>query len=156
VVEVAACRLDRDVIGRLPDVGVGATVILLDVGFEVVGVCDRPETWRQHGEGGKSHVVATVTDLSRGHDLRSRLPCRVTDRTLRVAVVFLVLGAPPVLDVVALALLALHDPVDAAWRTVLVIAVEATSHLSLLALAVALVDVTAGIATTPVLVEVGT
>jgi hypothetical protein len=57
---------------------------------------------------------------------------------------------------VALALLALHDPVDAAWRTVLVIVVEATSHLSLLALAVALVDVTAGIATTPVLVEVGT
>jgi uncharacterized membrane protein len=37
------------------------------------------------------------------------------DRTLRVAVVFLVLGAPPVLDVVALALLTLHDPVDAAW-----------------------------------------
>jgi hypothetical protein len=73
-----------------------------------------------------------------------------------VAVVFLVLGAPPVLNVVVLALLALHDPVDAAWRTILTIAVEATPQLSLLAIAVALVDVTAGIATTPVLVEVGT
>jgi hypothetical protein len=73
-----------------------------------------------------------------------------------VAVVFLVLGAPPVLNVVVLALLALHDPVDAAWRTILTIAVEVTPQLSLLALAVALVDVTAGIVTTPVLVEVGT
>jgi hypothetical protein len=73
-----------------------------------------------------------------------------------VAVVFLVLGASPVLDVVALALLALHDPVDAAWRTVLAIVVQATSQLSLLALAVTLVDVTAGIATMLVLVEVGT
>jgi hypothetical protein len=72
-----------------------------------------------------------------------------------VVVIFLVLGAPPVLDVVAVALLTLHDPVDAAWRTVLVIIVKATPQLSLPALAVALVDVTAGIATTPVLVEVG-
>jgi hypothetical protein len=31
-----------------------------------------------------------------------------------MAVVFLVLGTSPVLDVVALTLLALHDPVDAA------------------------------------------
>jgi hypothetical protein len=31
-----------------------------------------------------------------------------------MAVVCLVLGTPPVLDVVAFALLALHDPVDAA------------------------------------------
>jgi hypothetical protein len=73
-----------------------------------------------------------------------------------MAVVFLVPGAPPVLDVVALALLTLHDPVDAAWRTVLAIVVEATSQLSLLALAVGLVDVTTGIATTLVLVKVGT
>jgi hypothetical protein len=34
-----------------------------------------------------------------------------------VAVVFLVLVTSPVLNVVALALLALHDPVDAARRT---------------------------------------
>jgi hypothetical protein len=63
---------------------------------------------------------------------------------------------PPVLDVVAFALLALHDPVDASWRTVLVVIVEATSVLPLLAFAVTLVDVAAGVATTPVLVEVGT
>jgi hypothetical protein len=62
-----------------------------------------------------------------------------------MVVVFLVPGALPVLDVVELALLALHDPVDAAWRTVLAIVVEVTSQLSVLALA-----------TTPVLVEVGT
>jgi hypothetical protein len=37
-----------------------------------------------------------------------------------------------------------------------VIVVVAMSHLSLLTLVVALVDVTAGIATAPVLVEVGT
>jgi hypothetical protein len=73
-----------------------------------------------------------------------------------MVVVFLVLGRPPVLDVVALALLTLHDPVDAAWRTVLAIVVEATLQLSLLALAVALVNVTTGIATTLVLVKVGT
>jgi hypothetical protein len=64
------------------------------------------------------------------------------------------LGTPPVLDVVALALLALHDLVDTAWRTILSIVVEATSQLSLLTLAVTLVDVTAGIATALVLVEV--
>jgi hypothetical protein len=66
------------------------TIVLLDVGLEVVGVCDRLETWCQRGEGSKSHVVATVADLSRiivllrGHDLRSRLSCRVTNRTLKV------------------------------------------------------------------------
>jgi hypothetical protein len=31
--------------------GTGAAVVLLDVGLEVVGVGDRPETWRQCGEG---------------------------------------------------------------------------------------------------------
>jgi hypothetical protein len=60
-----------------------------------------------------------------------------------------------VLDVVALALLALHDLVEAAWRTVLTVAVEATSKLSLLALAMTLVDVAAGVAIASVLVEVG-
>jgi hypothetical protein len=46
--------------------------------------------------------------------------------------------------------------VDATWRTVLTVVVEATSQLSLLALVVTLVNVTAGITTAPVLVEVGT
>jgi hypothetical protein len=55
----------------------------------------------------------------------------------------------------ALALLALHDPVDAAWRTVLAVVVEVTSQLSLIALAMTLVDVAAGIVIAPVLVEVG-
>jgi hypothetical protein len=73
-----------------------------------------------------------------------------------VAIVFVVLGVPPVPDVMALTLLTLHDPVDAARRTVLAIVVEAMSHLSLHTLAVMLVNVTAGIATTPFLVKVGT
>jgi hypothetical protein len=72
-----------------------------------------------------------------------------------VPVVFLVLGTSPILDVVALTLLALHDPVDAAWMTVLAVVVEATSQLPLLTFTVVLVDVAAGIATAPVLVEVG-
>jgi hypothetical protein len=75
------------------------------------------------------------------------------DRTLRVAVFGLVLGTPLVLDVVVFAL---HDPVDAARRTVLAVVVEATSEFPLLALTATLVDVAAGIATTSVLVEVGT
>jgi hypothetical protein len=45
-----------------------------------------------------------------------------------VAVVFLVLGMLPVFDVEALALLALHDPVDAARGTALTVVVEATSE----------------------------
>jgi hypothetical protein len=69
-----------------------------------------------------------------------------------VVVVFLVLGTSPVLDVVALAL---HDPVDAARRTVLMVLVEATSELPFLTLAVTLVDVATGVAITPVFVEVG-
>jgi hypothetical protein len=161
VVEVAAIRLDDDVVGRQPDVGVGAAIILLDVGLEVVGVGDRPEAWRQRGEGGDCHVIAAVADLSRtviprcSHDLGSRLSVRVTDQTLGVAVFGLVLGTLPILDVVAFALLAFHDPVDAARRTVLAVVVEATSEFPLLALSVTLVDVAAGVATTPVLVEVG-
>jgi xanthine/uracil/vitamin C permease (AzgA family) len=55
----------------------------------------------------------------------------------------------------AFALLALHDLVNAAWRTVLAVIVEAMSELPLLTFAVTLVDVAAGVATTPVLVEVG-
>jgi hypothetical protein len=73
-----------------------------------------------------------------------------------MAVVCLVLGTPLVLDVVAFALLMLHDLVDAARRTELAVVVEATSELSLFPLMVTLVDVAASVATTPVLVEVGT
>jgi hypothetical protein len=72
-----------------------------------------------------------------------------------VAVVFLVLGVSPVLDVMPLMLFALHDPVDAAWRTVLAVLVEATSQLPLLTFTLMLVDVATGIATTLVFVEVG-
>jgi hypothetical protein len=72
-----------------------------------------------------------------------------------MAVVGLILGTPPVLNVMAFALLALHDPVDAARRTVLAIVVEATLELSLLALAVALVNVAASIMIAPILVDVG-
>jgi hypothetical protein len=46
--------------------------------------------------------------------------------------------------------------VDAALRTVLAVVVEATSELSLLAFTMALVDVFASVATTQVLVKVGT
>jgi hypothetical protein len=72
-----------------------------------------------------------------------------------VAVFGLVLGTPSVLGVLASALLALHDPVDATWRTVLAVLVEAKSELTLLAFAVTLVDVVAGVANSLVLVEVG-
>jgi hypothetical protein len=72
-----------------------------------------------------------------------------------MVVVCLVLGTPPVFDVVAFALLALHDSLDAAWRSVLAIVVEVTSELSLFALTVALIDVAASITTTPALAEVG-
>jgi hypothetical protein len=66
-------------------------------------------------------------------------------------VVCLVLGTLSVLDVVAFALLALYDPVDAARRSVLVILIEATSGLSLFAFIVALIDLAANIVTVPIL-----
>jgi hypothetical protein len=72
-----------------------------------------------------------------------------------VAAVFLILGMSLVLEVVALALLTLHDLVDAARRTVLMVVVEATSEFLLLSLAVTLVDVAAGAAIALVFVEVG-
>jgi hypothetical protein len=52
-----------------------------------------------------------------------------------MAVVYLVLGTPPVLDVVAVAFLSLHYPVDGTRGAVLVIIVKATSEVSLFALA---------------------
>jgi hypothetical protein len=162
LIKVAAGCLDNEVVGRQLDVGVGAAVVLLDVGLEVVQVSDRSETWRQCGEGSDLHVVTVVADLSRdvvmrySHDRRSRLTVWVRDRTLKMAVVCLVLGTPPVLDVVAIAFFALHDPMDGARGAILAIVVEAAPVLSVFTLAVALVDVTASVATALVLVEVGT
>jgi hypothetical protein len=98
--------------------------------------------------------MGRVVAPCRGHDLGSRLTIRVGHQTLEVAVIFLVLGTSPVFDDMAFALLALHDPEDVAPRTVLLVVVEATSKFPLLALAVMLVDVTAGVAVTPVLVKV--
>jgi hypothetical protein len=72
-----------------------------------------------------------------------------------MAIFCLVLGTPSVLDVVAVAFLALHDLMDGTWGVVISIIVEATSELSLFALAVALVDVATSVVTMQVLVEVG-
>jgi hypothetical protein len=161
VIKVVIVRLDDDVVGRQPNVWVGAAIVLLDVGLEVVGVGDRLEMWRQCGKGSDRHVVAVVADLSRdvalhcSHDLRSKLTVRVGHRTLRMAVVCLMLGKPLVLDVMAVVFLALHDPMDGARGAVLAIVVEVTSELSLFALVVALVAVATSVATTLILVEVG-
>jgi hypothetical protein len=46
VVEVAASRLEGNVVGQQLDFGVGAVVVLLHVGLEVVGVGNLPKTWR--------------------------------------------------------------------------------------------------------------
>jgi hypothetical protein len=71
-----------------------------------------------------------------------------------MAVFGLVLGTPPVFNVMEFVLLALHDLVEVARRTVLEIVVEATPELPLLAFAVMFVDVAVIIATMPVVVEV--
>jgi hypothetical protein len=161
VIEVVAGFLDGDVVGRQPDVGVGAAVVLLVVRLEVVRVGDRLETRCQHGEGGDGHVVVVVSDLGGtlilcgGHDLGSRLAILVRDQTLRVAVVRLVLGTPPVLNIVTIALLTLHDAMDGAQGTVLTIVIQTTSKLPLFALVMALVDVVASVAVASILVEVG-
>jgi hypothetical protein len=87
MIEIATSRLDDNVVGRQPDVGVGAVVVLLDVRLEVVWVGNRSETRRQRGEGGDGHVVAVVSDLGstlilRGsHNLGSGLAILVRDRT---------------------------------------------------------------------------
>jgi hypothetical protein len=136
-------------------------VVLLAVWLEVVGAGDRSETWCQHGEGSDGHIVTVVSDLGStlvlrwGHDLGSGLAVLVRDRTLRVAVICLVLSTLPVLDVVAIAIYTIHDAMNGAREGVLAIVVEATSKLSLFLLAVALVDVAASVTAAPVLVEVG-
>jgi hypothetical protein len=120
VVEVAASRLDSDVVGRQPDVGVRAAIVLLDIWLEVVGVGDRSETWCQREEGSDRHVVAVVADLGGdvvlccSHDLGSGLAVWVRHRTFGVAVICFILSASPVLDVVAIAFFALHDLMDGA------------------------------------------
>jgi hypothetical protein len=63
-----------------------------------------------------------------------------------VAIVYLVLSTSPVLDVVVITIFTVHDAMDGTRGAVLTIIVEATSKLSLFALAVALVDVVASIA----------
>jgi hypothetical protein len=73
-----------------------------------------------------------------------------------VVVVRLVLSTSPILDIVAVALLALHDAIDSTRRVVLTVVLCAMPQLPLLALMVALIDVAWGITCTYVLVEVGT
>jgi hypothetical protein len=87
--------------------------------------------------------------------LGSELVILVRNRTLRAVVVRCVLGTSPILDVVAVALLTLHDATNGTRRSVLAIVVQTTSELPLFALAMALIDVVTSVAATPVLVEVG-
>jgi hypothetical protein len=115
----------------------------------------------QHREGGDGHVVVVTSNLGTAlvlcgsHDLGSGLAILVRNRTIRVPVIRLVLGESPVLDVMAVALLTLHDAMDGARRSVLAVVVQMTLELPLFALAMALIDVAVSVATTPVLVEVG-
>jgi hypothetical protein len=60
VVEIVAGRHDSDVVGRQPDVGVGAAVVLLDVGLEVV----REATDRRRGANAGKAVIAMPSLLS--------------------------------------------------------------------------------------------
>jgi hypothetical protein len=94
----------------------------LDVRHEVVRVGDRSKTRGQRTEGGDGHVIAVTSDLGAaliwcgGHNLGSRLAILVRNRTLRVAVVRLVLGTSHVLDVIAVTLLTLHDAMSGSRR----------------------------------------
>jgi hypothetical protein len=49
VIEVAAGRLDSDVVGRQPNVAFGAAIVLLDVRLEVIGGGDRSEAGATQG-----------------------------------------------------------------------------------------------------------
>jgi hypothetical protein len=69
-----------------------------------------------------------------------------------VTVVRLVLGTSPVIDVVEVAL---HDAVDSVGTSVLVVVLCVTSQLPLFAFVMTLIDVTAGVAVSPILVKVG-
>jgi hypothetical protein len=114
----------------------------------------------QRGESGDGHVIAATPGLGtalapcRGGDLGSRLAIRIWDRALWVAIVRLILGMSSVLDIVAVALLALHDVMDNTRRVVLSVVLCAMPQLPLLALTVALVDVAACVSCTPILIKV--
>jgi hypothetical protein len=84
--------------------------------------------------------------------LESGLAIWVWDRALWVTVVRLVLGTSPVIDVVEVAL---HDAVDSVGTSVLVVVLCVTSQLPLFAFVMTLIDVTAGVAVSPILVKVG-
>jgi hypothetical protein len=133
VVEAATRRLDDNVVGRQSDVGVGAAIVLLDVRLEVVGVGDRSEASGQRRESGDGHVIATIHGLGatlapcRSDNLGSGLAIRVWDMALWVVVVRLVLGMSPILDIVAIALPALHDAMVSARRVVLAAVLRAMS-----------------------------
>jgi hypothetical protein len=77
--------------------------------------------WCQRGEGSDRHVVVVVANLGStlilcgGHDLGSGLVVRVRDRTLRVAVVCLVLSTSLILDIMAISFFTVHDAMDSAW-----------------------------------------
>jgi hypothetical protein len=72
-----------------------------------------------------------------------------------VVIIRFVLSTSPIFDAIAITFFALHDPMDGTRGGILVIVIEVTSKFSLFALAVVLVNVVAGVATTLVLVEVG-
>jgi hypothetical protein len=115
----------------------------------------------QRGEGGDGHVVRAISSLSatsalrRGDDLGLGLTIWVPGTLLWMAVVHFVPSTAPILNVVAITLLMFHDTVDDARGVVLAVVLRTTSQLVFLALVVALVDVAAGIAGTPILIKVG-
>jgi xanthine/uracil/vitamin C permease (AzgA family) len=74
----------------------------------------------------------------------------IRDKALRVTVVCHILAASPVLDIVAV-----HDAVDSTGRSLLTVVLHAMSELPLFTFAMALVNVTASVKVSPVLVEVG-
>jgi hypothetical protein len=87
----------------------------------------------QRGEGGDGHVITTISGLSAASVL-----CRVDDQgpglaililstLLRMAIICFILGATPVLNVMAVALLAFHDAVDGARGAVLMVVLRAMS-----------------------------
>jgi hypothetical protein len=75
---------------------------------------------------------------------------------LQVAVLCLVYCTVPVLDIMAVVLLALHDVVNNTGRAVLTVILRATAQLLLLTLTVTLVDIAAGFTSAPIVVEVVT
>jgi hypothetical protein len=83
-----------------------------------------------------------------------RLAIPIGRGDLRVTILHLIYCMMPILDVMVIALLPLHDAMNGARRAILTVLHRATAQHPLLALAVMLVDVAAGVAGTPVVVEV--